>query len=358
MQNNFYIVLMAGGSGTRLWPMSRKQMPKQFHKLSSEKSLLLETYERFNSVVGKENIYVSLTENVLSETQKQLKDVPKDNFIVEPEGRNTAPAIALVTAKIFKKDPAAIIAIISSDHTVKKVSAYQKAFLDAQKFVEKNPKYLVTIGIKPTKAETGYGYIKVGQKFSNEPVNIVESFVEKPNLQTAQKYLESGKYLWNAGYFVFRADEMVKMFEKYSPEIYTGLREILKAIDTPKEKDVINLEYVKFPKEPIDTAIAEKAENIAVVPADLGWSDIGSWSALLDILSSKNGEVVTRGHHIGIDDKDCLFYAQDKLLATVGLENTIIIDTPDVTMVCNKEKSQDVKKLIEILKESGKEDYL
>jgi mannose-1-phosphate guanylyltransferase len=358
MQNNFYVVLLAGGSGTRLWPMSRKSMPKQFHKFSGEKSLLVETYDRFIGVVPKENIYISLGENVLTETQKQLKDIPKENFIVEPVGKNTAPAIGLSAIKIFKKNPAAIIAAISSDHTVKKVTAYQKAFITAKSFVEKNPEYLVVIGIKPDKPETGYGYIKVGKKFSNHPINIVDKFVEKPDLKTAEKYLTSGKYLWNAGYFVFRADSIISMFEKYAPEIYIGLKEILKAIDSPKEKEIINKEYAKFAKVPIDTALAEKVDKIAVVPADLGWSDIGSWASLLDILMDKKNGIVTKGHHISVDDKNCLVYAADKLLTTVGLDNIIIVDTPDVTLVCNKDKSQDVKKLIEKLKEQGKEEYL
>ena len=358
MQNNFYIVLMAGGSGTRLWPMSRKAMPKQFHKFSSEKSLLVETYERFIGVVPKENIYISLGENVLAETKKQLKDIKKENFIVEPEGKNTAPATALVTAHIFKKDPKAIIAEISSDHTVKKVSAYRQAFLTAKSFIEKNPEYLVTIGIRPTKPETGYGYIKIGKKIPGHPMNIVDKFVEKPDLMTAEKYLASGKYLWNAGYFVFRVDTMIKMFERYSPKIYIGLKEILKAVNTPQEKKVIDIEYAKFEKEPIDTVIAEKVDKIAVVPADLGWSDIGSWASLLDILIDKKDGIISKGHHVSVDDKNCLVYARDKLVATIGLEDIIIIDTEDVTLVCHKDKSQDVKKMIEKLKKQGKEKYL
>lgn len=349
---------MAGGSGTRLWPISRKNMPKQFHKFSGEKSLLIETYERFIGIVPKENIYISLTESVLAETQKQLKNIDKNNFIVEPEGKNTAPALALATAYIFKKNPLAIIATIPSDHTVKKVSAYQNAFITAKTFIEKNPEYLVTVGIKPTKPETGYGYIKIGQKFSNHPINIANEFVEKPDLKTAEKYLSSGKYLWNAGYFIFGAGEMIKMFEKYSPEIYKGLKEILKAIDTPQEKKVVDIEYAKFEKESIDTVIAEKVDKIAVVPADLGWSDVGNWASLLDILIDKKDGIVTQGHHISIDDKNCLVYATDKLVATVGLEDIIIVDTEDVTLVCHKDKSQDVKKMIEKLKEQGKEEYL
>lgn len=339
---------MAGGSGTRLWPMSRKDSPKQFHNFSSDKSLIQETYDRLKDIVPKENMYVSLVENILETTQKQLPDIPKENYIVEPKAKNTAPAIGLVTATIFKKNPDAIISTIASDHTVKKVGNYQKAIKLSFSFVEKNPKYLTTVGIEPTKPDTGFGYIKKGKKLASQNVFEVEQFVEKPNLETAEKYLKSGKYLWNACYFTFKAGEMLEMFSKYTPEIYKGLRKILNG-------ENVNPIYAKFPLVPIDTAIAEKAEFIAVIPADLDWSDVGSWASLYELLSgNKNGKVISKGHHIGLDDSNCLVYAQDKLLATVGLEDIIIIDTPDVTLICNKKKSQDVKKLIEVLKKDKK----
>ena len=339
--------------------MSRKLKPKQFHKFSSEKSLLQETYEHAKDLVPRENIYISLTKNILVQSQKQLKEIPVANFIVEPEAKNTAPAIGLVAAKLFKLNPKAIVATIASDHTVEKVSNYQEAILHFLNFVEKNPKYLAAIGIKPTRPETGFGYIKIGKKFPGVQVFAGEKFVEKPDLATAQKYLSSGKYLWNASYFAFRTGEMLKMFEKYAPEIYKGLRNILRVLDKTNEEAIIKKEYAKFPKIPIDTAIAEKVDKLAVVPADLGWSDVGSWASLYDIVAKRMGEhTVARGHHIGIDNKNCLIFAQDKLLATVGLEDIIIVDTEDVTLVCNKNKSQDVKLLLEKLKKEGKEHYL
>jgi len=359
MKNNFYIVLMAGGSGTRLWPMSRKDKPKQFQKFSSEKSLLQETYERIKDLVPKENIYISLTQNILQESRKQLENILKENFIVEPEAKNTAPAIGLVAAKLFKLNPDAIVATIASDHTVKKVSNYQEAILHFLNFVEKNPEYLAAVGIKPTRPDTGLGYLKLGKKIGQSNLYKVEQFVEKPDLETAQKYLASGKYLWNACYFAWHAGEMLKMFEKYETEIYEGLKNILRGLGQENEKGIIREEYKKFPKVPIDTAIAEKHDKIAVVPADMGWSDVGSWAALYEILAPKTGNhTVSQGHHIGIDDRNCLVYAQDRLLATVGLEDIIIVDMPDVTLVCNKNKSQDVKKLIDKLKEEGKSKYL
>jgi mannose-1-phosphate guanylyltransferase len=359
MNNNFYILLLCGGSGTRLWPISREGMPKQFHKLASDKSLLRETFERVNTLVPKENIYVSLGISNLEETQKQLKEVPLNNYIIEPIARNTAPAVAYATAKIIARNPMAIIGVISSDHTVKKVNNYRRTFNKAFNFVSDNPNYLVTIGIKPDAPQTGYGYINTGGKLNDPGVLEVKKFIEKPNRETAEKYISSGKYLWNAGYFIFQASELIKMFEKYCPEIFAGIKKIMPVIDSGKEKNEVNIAFKNFPKIPIDIAIAEKAEKIAVIPADLGWSDVGSWSSLYDLLCDKKAEtVVSRGHHIGVGDSNCLFFAEDKLLATVGLENIVIVDTPDATLVCNKEKAQEIKSLIEKLKEEGKSIYL
>lgn len=358
MKNNFYIVLMNGGAGTRLWPVSRESLPKQFHKLTSEKSLLEETYERIKVLTTLDKIFVSLGPKAVDETRKQLKDIPKENYIIEPESKNTAPSTALIAAKIFKKDPDAIIATISADHTVTKTSNYQYAILKAVHFAKQNPDFLVTLGIKPSTPHTGYGYIKLGRKFTDSPAYAVDQFVEKPDEATAKKYLKSGKYLWNAGYFIFRADTILKMFESHAPEIYRGLKDILKAVDTAKEKEIIKKAFADFKKVPIDTAIAEKVKNIAVVPADLGWSDVGSWTSVYDLLENDQDNNVRRGHHIGVGDKNCLFFAQDKLLATVGLEDIVIVDTPDATLVCKKDKTQEIKNLIEKLKDKGLTKYL
>ena len=199
----------------------------------------------------------------------------------------------------------------------------------------------------------------MGKKFPKISLVEVDRFVEKPDLKTAKKYLKTGKYLWNGGYFIARCDKLLEMYKTYEPKIYKGLEKILSSIGKKEETDTIIKEYKKLPAIPIDIALAEKVKKIAVVPADLGWSDIGSWSALYDLLSNnKKGKVISRGHHLGFDDKNCLVYAQDKLLATVGLEDIIIVDTPDVTLISHKDKSQEVKKLIEKLKKEGKTKYL
>jgi len=357
--NENYVVIMAGGSGTRLWPMSRTNLPKQLHRFSSERSLIQETFERVKGLVPKENIYVSLVRPILKYCEEQLPNIHRENYIVEPEGKNTAPAIALAAVTIFKRDPQAIVITIASDHVVNNVTNFKEAIKSAFGFTKKNPEYFTTVGVKPTRPDTGLGYIKVGRKFDDSKLHAVEEFVEKPNEDTAKKYLASGKYLWNASYFVWRADKLIEMYEKHAPDIYKNMKEILRVVGQQGSQRIIDKVYKSMPKEPIDTAIAERVEKIAVVPADLGWSDIGSWSTLYDLLASKSGDhIVTQGNHIGYDDKNCLIYAQDKLLATVGLEDIVIVDTPDVTLVCNKNKSQDVKNLIEKLKEQGKEKYL
>lgn len=339
--------------------MSRKSIPKQLHKFYGKKSLLQETYERVRGLVPKENIFVSLVSSVLPASQKQLKEIPESNFIIEPEIKNTAPAIGFLAVQLFTINPNAIITTIASDHTIGNVATFQAGLRKTFGFVEKKPDYFVTIGIKPTRPDTGFGYIKVGKKIEGTSLFEVEEFVEKPDLKTAKEYLKSGKYLWNASYFTWRADKLLAMYKKFSPKIYENLAQIIKLINRNASQIEIDKIYALMPTEPIDTAIAEKVKTIAVLPLALEWSDIGSWASLYELLSKrKKSHTISQGNSLGIDNKNCLIYAQDKLLATVGLKDIVIVDTPDVTLVCNRNKSQDVKKLIEKIKADGKIKYL
>ena len=265
----------------------------------------------------------------------------------------------MVAANLFRINPKAIVTTIASDHTIGNVATFQTGLRKTFSFVEKNPDYFVTIGIKPTRPDTGFGYIYVGEKINATPLFEVKEFVEKPDLKTAKKYLKSGKYLWNASYFTWRADKLLVMYDKFSPKIYEYLAQIIKLLNRNTSASGIDKIYSKMPTEPIDTAIAEKVKTIAVLPLVLEWSDIGSWASLYELLSKRNkSHTVSRGNHLGLNDKNCLIYAQDKLLATVGLKDIVIVDTPDVTLVCNRNKSQDVKKLIEKIKANGLKEYL
>lgn len=350
---------MAGGSGTRLWPMSRCDQPKQFQNLCSDKSLIQETYERVKDIVPRENIFISLVENILATSQKQLPEIKKENFIVEAEGRNTGPAIAYAAATIARQNPQAVVVTLPSDHAIEKLTEFKKGLLTVLDFIQKNPDYLATVGLKPTSPDTGLGYIEIGKIIPNSKLNMVKRFVEKPDLKKAKEYVKSGKFLWNASYFCFRSDKLLETYKTYAPDIYEGIVKIINLFGKKGSRNKINDIYKNLPKVPIDTAIAEKVEKIAVLTANLGWSDIGNWTTLYEFLTQKSGHhTVSRGNHLGLDDENCLFYAQDKLLTTVGLKDIIVVDTPDVTLVCNKNRAQDVKKLIALIEEKGDLKYL
>ncbi len=357
MKSKNYMVIMAGGKGTRLWPMSRNQKPKQLQKLITENSMIQETYNRVIKMYSPKKIFISTNKSYVSKIQKQLPKIPRDNYIVEPMMKNTAPAIGLSAIKIMKRDSKAIISTIHADHLIAKVSNFLSAIEASNLLVAKHPKLIGTVGIKPTFAHTGLGYIKSGKKITTInkiPVYHMDKFVEKPNLKRAEAYVSSGKFSWNAGYFTFKAQTLLDNFKKYEPKIYNQLVKIMDALDTKQENKILEKEFAKMPELAIDYLI-EKLDTVFTIAADLGWNDIGSWQVIQEILSKETGLTnIERGNHIGIDNQDSLIYAQDKLIATIGLKNIIVVDTGDAILVCNKSRSQDVKKIIEKLETDKK----
>jgi mannose-1-phosphate guanylyltransferase len=343
--------------------MSTQKKPKQFHAFVSDQPLLVESVERLSPLIKKEEVFISTTKQLVPACQELLPDIATQNFIVEPAARNTGPAVGLVAAFLQKRKEEAIIAALWADHHIGRPEEFRHVLAAAERFVTKNPDAVVTVGINPTEPAPGLGYIQMNAKseaVDGQRIFKMKRFVEKPDYDTAKKYIASWQYLWNAGYFIFRAETMLKLFKKYAPKIYDGLMKIQAAQGTMREQKVLVQEFERFPSEPIDTLIAEKAAgDMYVIPADLEWSDIGSWSSLHDILANRYGStVITKGHHVGHDDQNALIFANDKMIATVGLKDVIIVDTPDVLLVANKTRTQEIKELIEKLKAEGKHLYL
>ena len=357
-----FAVIMAGGQGTRLWPLSRIKKPKQLQALASEKTMIRETYERLLPKFKPEQIVVSTSPSFLDDIKKELNELPKENFIVEPFLMGTAAACGFVSKVLNLRDKNSSVIFLPSDHIISDKVEFINVLNFSESLINKYPKHILTIGINPTKPDVGLGYIQMDQQIeSNKELKAfsVKRFVEKPDLPTAQKYVSSWDYLWNAGIFVWKTDHILNLFKENLPKTYKALDIIGKAIGSENEKKVIEKEYAKVEDTTIDYGIMEKTKDILVIPADFGWSDVGSWGTLLEVLSKTHGtDVITRGHHIGVDNKNCMVLGNDKLIATVGLKDIVVIDTPDAMLICNSKESHKVKDLLKKFKEEGKHLYL
>ena len=362
MNSHYYAVIMAGGSGTRLWPMSRQASPKQFQKLVSDKTLIQETYSRVKKLLPVKQIYIATTEKYKNLVIEQLPEVDEERIFLEPAQRNTSPAFGLVALHITAKDPDAIIATVASDHVVTNNEEFVSTFKAAYMAVAKYPHKLVAVGINPDKPDTGLGYIKMGAevgKVDGKAAYEIDSFVEKPDLKTAQKYIKSWQYLWNAAYYFWKAKDMIKWIDDARPRVMKGLKKIVELQKEPGNQAKIKEIYEKFENEQIEYSVVEKLGKVIVIPADLGWSDVGTWGTLQEVLSGQFGTpVVARGHHIDHESTNILVYARDKMVATVGLKDVIIVDSPDAMLVVSKDRAQDIKALLDRVKSEGKHLYL
>jgi len=341
-------VILAGGSGTRLWPLSRKQSPKQFLKLGSTNYTLLQ-----NTVLRLKNLECDQPILICNEEHRfiaaeQMREIGIDaTIILEPEGKNTAPAIALAALLLEKTEPNQILLILAADHLIKDTAVFENAILDAVSLAEKNK--LVTFGIVPLQPETGYGYIEKGTHF--ECGFKIQQFVEKPNRETAELYLESKKYLWNSGMFVFKANHYLNELEQYGTDILDNCR--LSMIKTEYDKDFIRIDHDQFKNcrsESIDYAVMEKTSNAVVVELDAGWSDIGSWSALWEVSEQDHQGNVYQGDVISNKSSENYCYSEKRLVSLLGVNNMVIIDTQDAILIAAKDQVQEIKAIVDDLK--------
>ncbi|MDP3970335.1 MAG: sugar phosphate nucleotidyltransferase [bacterium] len=346
-----YIVIRAGGVGTRLWPVSRTAKPKQLHALTGTDTLLQMSIDRVLDMEAPDHIYVSCSKTTEKNLKEELVGIPDENVIIEPALRDTTAAVGLETIIIAKKDPTAVIASLGSDHVITDKAEFQRILKLAEKVINDKPDHILCIGIAPDAPDTGYGYIELGAETEAE-VYEVKSFKEKPDQDTAQEFVHAGNYLWNANMFVWRADTVLDLFKEHQPEMYKQLMSIQ---DDPSS---LETEYPKLEKVAIDYAIIEKTSKILAVPGKFGWNDIGDWSRLKDELSNSN-ESHVNAEHLDIDSQNILIHSNtDRLIATIGLKDIIIVDTDDALLVCDKSQSQEVKKIVEELKKGNKKHLL
>ncbi len=347
---------MAGGRGERFWPKSRNNRPKQFLSLTSDgETMIQKTVKRLLPLVDMEDIYIvtnaAYTELVLD----QLPDLPKENILAEPCARNTAPCIAFAASVIKQKYDDAVMLALPSDHLIGYEDIYINTLKKAIRAAEQG-KNLVTIGITPTYPETGYGYINFGKECGD--TYEVERFVEKPDLSTAKEYLASGKYLWNSGMFVWKVSSILADMKEFMPDIYDGAVRIGEAFNTPGFEDVLVKEFYAFRSESVDFGIMEKADNIYTIPGSFGWDDVGSWLAVERINETDDDKNYIEGDVISIGSERTTICGGKRLVAAVGLEDIIIVDTDDAVLVCSKNSTQDVKKVIAQLKEAKREELV
>lgn len=343
---------MAGGRGERFWPKSRNSCPKQFLSLTSDgETMIQKTVNRLRPLVDAKDIFIVTNAAYTGLVKDQLPDVPAENILAEPCARNTAPCIAFAAAIIGRKYDDAIMLVLPSDHLIGYENIYIKTLKKAVAVAEQG-KNLVTVGITPTYPETGYGYINFGEEKGD--AYQVERFVEKPDLPTAKKYLSSGKYLWNSGMFVWKISSIMANMKEFMPDVAEGAERIAASFGTPDFEEVLVREFTAFPSESVDFGIMEKASDIYTLPGSFGWDDVGSWLAVERINETDENKNFISGDVIAVDAERTTVCGGKRLIAAIGTEDLIIVDTDDVLLVCSKNNTQDVKKVIAQLKETGR----
>ncbi|MGB7537335.1 MAG: mannose-1-phosphate guanylyltransferase [Anaerolineales bacterium] len=355
----FYAMIMAGGSGTRLWPLSRRNRPKQSLKLVGERTMFQHAVERLSPLFPPDRILVVTRASHVDLLHPQAPDVPLENFIVEPEARGTAPAIGLAAIHMHRKDPDAVMAVLTADHFITDTEGFRRSLAAAETAAQTG--HLVTLGISPSSASTGYGYIQRGERLTNDapfPVFRIARFVEKPDPAEAARMATDTEYAWNSGMFVWRVDRILSEFQRQMPVFHAQLTELTDALETPAYARTIQRIWPQVAEQTIDYGVMEHARDAVVIPIQIGWTDIGSWSSLTDLLPrDENGNAFT-GMHAAIDTRNCLVVGGERLIATIGVKELVIVDTEDALLICSKEREQDVRAVVRQLAKEGRTAWL
>ncbi|WP_372995204.1 mannose-1-phosphate guanylyltransferase [Lutispora sp.] len=343
-----YALIMCGGSGSRFWPKSRKAYPKQFLNPLGPHTMIQSTFSRISNLIPVENIYVVTNNNYVDIIRQQLPELAEENIILEPMQKETATCIGYSAVKLLKKDPEAIMIVLPSDHHIEDEKEFIRTLQQALLIAENN-KALITIGVKPTRPETAYGYIQVGKKIDGQwPIDThkVKRFTEKPNKEKAIEFVEDGRYLWNSGIFIWKGSYLLKQYKKHLPDMYDSMKKIRDGLGTDEEDSIIEEEYKKIEGISIDYGILEKSKDVYVIKCNFKWDDIGNWTAMERYMEKDEWGNQVRGRFVHMDSRDCIICGEKRLIAAIGVNDLIVVDTDDVLLLCRRERDQDIKELL------------
>lgn len=343
-----YALIMSGGMGTRFWPKSRYNMPKQFLRTVGDKTMIQNTVDRIEKCIPHENICIVTNKNYVRMIKKQLPKIKGGNIFIEPYNRETATCIGYAAVRLLKKDPEAVMIVLPSDHMISNKDEFKRT-IDEALNIAKSEDLLVTMGVVPRRPETAYGYIEIGKPlegYGDIPAYRAKRFTEKPNKTVAQMFIDKGTFLWNSGMFVWRASALLSEMEKYLPDLFGSLMQMAGALGTLEEERVVNEEYEKIDGISIDFGIMEKSPDVAVLKTNLDWDDIGTWNALEKYYMKDDDNNIINGLCSTIDTKNSMIFGDQRLIATIGVNNILVVDTGDIVLICDRERDQDIKEMV------------